>query len=143
MSIDINTPWGAVIKGVTDIIDKVIPDPAQRDKAKLGVLTLQQNGQLEELKATIQLALAQAQLDNTEASSPSLFKSGWRPFIGWTCGGGLFYQFIFRPIGGWIIENWVHWPLPPSLDLTTLMPLLFGMLGLGAMRTVEKIKGVD
>ena len=98
MSLDIQTPWGAVINGVIGVIDKVIPDPAQKAQAQLAVLQLQQNGQLEQLKADVQMSLSQVELDKLEAASPSLFKSGWRPFVGWVCGIGLAVQFLVAPI---------------------------------------------
>jgi hypothetical protein len=143
MSINISDPWTAVLKSVTDLVTKFIPDPAQKAAAQLEILRMNQQGELEQLKADVQIALAQAGVDDTEAKSDSAFKSYWRPFIGWVCGSGLAYQVVVRPIIGWLAENIAHWTQPPSLDLNTLMPLLGGMLGLGAYRTLEKIKGVS
>lgn len=138
MSIDIETPWGAVINGFFKLIDKVIPDPVEKAKTQLAVIQMQQNGELKELDAQLQTTLAQIAVDNTEAASASVWKSGWRPFIGWICGCGLIYQFLINPLlSGFTHENF------PSLDTTTLMTLLGGMLGLGTLRTVEKAKGVD
>jgi len=136
MSIDITTPWGAVINSVFGIIDKIIPDPQAKAAAQLQVLKLQQEGELKQLDNALQLSLAQISTNNIEAASNSLFKSGWRPFIGWVCGGGLVYQYLLRPlfIG-------LGFSMFPSLEIDTLMTLLFGMLGLGTLRTVEKVKG--
>ena len=139
--IDISTPWGAVINAAVGIIDKVIPDPAQKAAAQLAILQLQQNGQLEQLKADTQLALGQTSIDSVEASSPSLFKSGWRPFVGWTCGIGLFVQFLVSPIGCWVASLMGHPVAFPPLDLSTLMTLLFGMLGMGTLRSFDKKAG--
>ena len=141
MGLDITTPWGAVINGALSIIDKIIPDPQAKLAAQQKVLELEQAGQLEELKASTALALGQVDIDKIEAQSESLFKSGWRPYIGWTCGGGLSYQFLFRPLLGWGAQNLWGWQLPPQLEMDTLMTLLFGMLGLGGYRTYEKVKG--
>ena len=139
--IDISTPWGSVINAAVSIIDKVIPDPAQKAAAQLAVLQLQQNGQLEQLKADTQLALAQTNVDAVEAASPSFFKSGWRPAVGWVCGIGLFVQFLVNPIGSWVAALMGHPVAFPPLDLGTLMTLLFGMLGMGTLRSFDKKAG--
>ena len=125
---------------VPKVFDQIFPDKAKADEAKLKLLELAQNGELAVLKADTDIALAQAEVNKIEAASDSLFKSGWRPFVGWTCGGGLFYQLLARPIFGWVAQNLWNWPLPPSLEMDTLMTLLFGLLGLGAYRTYEKTR---
>lgn len=141
MPLDIQTPWGAIINAAVGIIDKVIPDPAQKAAAQLQILQLQQQGQLEQLKADVQLALSQVEVDKVEAASPSLFKSGWRPFVGWVCGVALAVQFLVAPIGVWVADLMGYKTTFPPLDLGTLMTLLFGMLGLGAMRSFDKKAG--
>ena len=141
MSLDIQTPWGAVVNGIISVIDKVIPDPAQKAQAQLAVLQLQQNGQLEQLKADVQASLAQVDVNKVEAASPSLFKSGWRPAVGWICAVALGVQFLLNPIGSWVAALMGHPVQFPPLDLGTLMTLLFGMLGLGAMRSFDKKAG--
>jgi hypothetical protein len=83
----------------------------------------------------------QTDVNLADAGSGSFFKSGWRPAAGWTCVSALFYQFLARPLGGWIMQQLLGWQLPPSLETDTLMTLLFGLLGLGAYRTVERIRG--
>jgi hypothetical protein len=141
MSIDFQTPWGAVINGVVGIIDRIIPDPAARAAAQLQVMQLAQTEQLAELKAQVDLAVAQANTNTAEAANPNLFTSGWRPGAGWTCSLGLFYQFLLQPLMSWGSVIW-HIPAPPAIDLGTLITLLGGMLGLGTLRTAEKIQGV-
>lgn len=126
---------------ITTVLDRILPDEKVAAEAKLKMLELAQNGELAKMTAEKELALGQIEVNKVEAASDSLFKSGWRPFIGWTCGGGLFYQLMARPIFGWIASNLWAWTAPPSLETETLMTLLFGMLGLGAYRSVEKIKG--
>lgn len=127
-----------------DLIDKVFPDKEkqaqERAAAELELLKVTQAERVQAASNEVQIALAQTEVNKVEAESDSLFKSGWRPFVGWTCGGGLFYQLLFRPIFGWIAENLWMWNSPPSLELDTLLTLLFGMLGLGAYRTYEKTK---
>lgn len=141
MSLDIQTPWGAVVNGIISVIDKVIPDPAQKAQAQLAVLQLQQTGQLEQLKADVQASLAQVDVNKVEAASPSLFKSGWRPAVGWICAVALGVQFLLNPIGSWVAALMGHPVQFPPLDLGTLMTLLFGMLGMGAMRSFDKKAG--
>src|SRR5258707_3350048 len=82
---------------------------------------------------------SQIDVDKAEASSTSVFVAGWRPAIGWICGLGLLSQFIVAPFATWIATLSGHALAYPSLDLGTLMTLLLGMLGLGGMRTFEKV----
>ena len=79
--------------------------------------------------------MAQLAVNAKEAEHKSIFVSGWRPFIGWVCGVSMGFNYMLLPL----VSIWVE--LAP-LDLTTMMPVLMGMLGLGGLRTAEKIKGV-
>lgn len=83
---------------------------------------------------------AQSEVNLEEAKSDSLFKSGWRPAAGWVCVSALGYQFLARPVFSWLAENMLAWKAMPSLETDTLMTLLFGLLGLGAYRMVEKLR---
>ena len=123
------------------VIDRLWPDPIKANEAKLELYRLEKSGELEELKATTSLALAQASINAEEAKSSSLFVSGWRPAVGWTCALGLVYTFMGQPILAWGSLAF-HIPVPPLLDMGTLITLLGGMLGIGGMRTVEKLQGV-
>lgn len=110
------------------------------------------NGKLKKEEAEAQLAVYAAQaeqellkgqleINKIEAADASLFKSGWRPFIGWQCGVALSYQFLIRPIFPWAMAVAGH-PVPEMPDLgDNLWELMFGMLGLGGLRTFEKTKG--
>jgi hypothetical protein len=137
MSLD---PITALLDIGGKVIDKIFPDPEKRDAAKLELFKLQQSGELAVLAAETDLAKAQIETNNIEAQSDSLFKSGWRPATGWVCVSGLSYQIVFRPLFGWLGENVYGWTIPPALELDTLLTLLFGLLGLGAYRTAEKIR---
>lgn len=123
------------------LIDKWFPSQAEKDKAKLELLQMQQNGEFKYLDAMSKSDDGQVQINVEEAKSDSLFKSGWRPYIGWVCGAGFTYQLVFRPIISWLGTNVWQWQAPPSLEVETLTTLTFGLLGLGAYRTIEKIKG--
>ena len=132
----------ALIPIIGNILSKILPDPQAAADAKLKLLDLATRGELAYLDAETKLALGQLEVNKAEAQSGNMFNSGWRPFVGWTCAGGLFYQIIFRPIFGWIAQNVAMWEMPPGLEMETLMTLLFGMLGLGGFRMAEKMKGV-
>lgn len=132
---------GGIIEAGLKIIERVIPDPQAKQAAQLELLKLHQAGEFKALEADLQLAMGQIEVNREEARSPDFFRGGWRPFVGWTCGGGLFYQIIMRPLFGWVASNAWGWTQPPSLEMDTLLTLLFGLLGLGGMRTYERIKG--
>jgi hypothetical protein len=116
------------------LVTRAIPDPTLKAQ-------LQQELAQAQLAADTDLAKAQAAINQTEATNPSLFVSGWRPFVGWVCGLGLAYAFLIKPIASPLIQKWSGVPME-ALDVGTLLTLLFGMLGLGGMRTVEKLGGV-
>lgn len=133
---DLN-PVTALVDVGGKLIDRFWPDPATANAAKLELFKAQQSGELQVLANDTLLAKAQIDTNTEEAKSPSLFVSGWRPYIGWICGTGLGYQFLVYPILVAFVPKIVQ------LDMGTLITLLAGMLGLGAMRTTEKIKGVS
>ncbi|CAB4156291.1 Holin of 3TMs, for gene-transfer release [uncultured Caudovirales phage] len=120
---------------VPKLLDKIFPDPNVAAEAKLKLLELQQTGYLAEIAS-------QTETNKVEAASASVFVAGWRPFIGWVCGSGLAIQFIVAPMAMWIASLFGHVIQFPSLDMGTLLTLLGGMLGLGGMRTFEKLNGV-
>ena len=131
---------GGLLDAGLKVLDRVLPDPAQKAAAQLELLKLQQAGEFRVLEADLQLALAQTKINEVEAAAPDAFRGGWRPAAGWVCVAGLGYQFLFQPLAAWSggIQGW---PAPPVLDLGDLYGLLFGMLGLGAYRSFEKTKG--
>lgn len=118
----------------TKVFDRLFPDPAQADAAKLELLKMQQSGELAQMTG-------QMEVNKVEAASSSLFVAGWRPATGWTCVAGLAYTFLLRPLLQWLALS-QGWPEPPEIDHDTLMYLLVPLLGLGAYRTVEKVKKV-
>ncbi len=123
------------------LLDRVIPDPAQKAAAQLELMKQKQSGDLAQMDADVKLALAQVEVDKTEAQMTG-FKGGWRPMCGYVCVTGLGYQFLVQPLLSWA-SGIAHWPVPPTLDVSSLMTLLFGMLGLGALRTKEKLADSD
>ena len=117
------------------VIDRLWPDPAQRDAAKLELFKLQQNGEL-------QLLAGQMAINAEEAKSTSIFVAGWRPFIGWVCGAAFAWNWIGLKIALCIANYYgKELNLTPA-DMAEMLPVLLGMLGIGGLRTMEKIKGV-
>lgn len=123
------------------LIDRLIPDPAQKSAAALALLQLQQSGELAQLTADTDLAKAQIDVDKAEAGNVNWFVSGWRPAVGWVCVMGLAYSFVLRPLAGPLALKFAGVSLE-ALDMGTLLTLLTGMLGMGGMRMVEKMNGV-
>lgn len=122
-----------VIDTVLDIgnklIDRLWPDPAKRDEAKLALLKLQQDGDLKEIAG-------QLEINKIEAANHNLFISGWRPFVGWVCGGGMAIALVVGPLLAAVGVT------VPPLPVDVLLTMLGGLLGLGGFRTYEKVRGV-
>jgi hypothetical protein len=83
---------------------------------------------------------AQIEVNKIEAGSTSFFKSGWRPFVGWTCGVALCYHFVLQPMLAFLLSASGYDVVLPQFDMSTLTTVLMGMLGLGGMRSFEKVK---
>jgi hypothetical protein len=117
----------AVSDLVNTVINKLWPDKSEQEKQELAAAMLIVQGQLD--------------INKEEAKSPSLFVSGWRPAIGWVCGSACAWNWIGLPIAklGMTIAGH-HIDVSPA-DISEMMPILLGMLGLGGLRTVEKLNG--
>jgi hypothetical protein len=125
----------AIVEIGARLLDKVIPDKDAREKAHTELVRAAQDQEF-------QLALAQIKVNETEAQNPNLFVSGWRPAVGWICVAGLSYNFVIYPMLLWLAALAGAEFSPPPLLSESLMELVLGMLGLGALRTVEKWRGV-
>src|SRR6056300_361662 len=130
------TVLNALIGPVTGLLDKFIEDKDQKAALAHEVATMAQNHAQE-------LSKGQLEVNKVEAAHNSLFVAGWRPFIGWTCGLGMFGNFITIPFSNFILALLEYDIVIPLVPLETMMPVLMGMLGLGAMRTYEKKAGVS
>ena len=128
-------PISAALNLGNTLINKIFPDPAQADAAKLELLKLQQNGELASMTA-------QTDINKEEAKSVSLFVSGWRPFVGWVSGSAFALHFLLLPISNFILVANGHKEVVLAFDMQTLLTVLMGLLGLGGMRTYEKVQGV-
>lgn len=125
-----------------NVLDKLFPDPTAAGEAKMKLMELAQNGELAKMNAEMQIATGQLEVNKVEAANSSLFVSGWRPFVGWTCGAAFAFKFIGGPMLVFIAGYFGHPITLPEMDFTEMSTILMGMLGIGAFRTVEKIKGV-
>ena len=128
-------PVTALLEVGGKVIDRIWPDPAQAAQAKFELFKMQQSGDLAQMAG-------QMQTNSEEAKSPSLFVSGWRPFIGWVCGVSCAWNWVGIGLASTLCELLgKNITLSPA-SLTDMLPILMGMLGLGAYRTIEKINGV-
>ena len=118
---------GTLVGPITDIINKVVPDKDQAAKLAHEVSTMAESH-------AQQIALAQIEVNKTEAAA-GWFRGGWRPAVGWICAAGFGVNFLVSPlaVGAGIAI--------PQADVGTMMPVLTGLLGLGTLRTFEKVKG--
>lgn len=118
-----------------NVADKVISLIGGGKERKHEIAQLIESGIQDALKG-------QLKINEVEARSPNIFVSGWRPFVGWVCGAGLAYTFLFYPLILWAWTfSGIEGEAPPNLDTGVLQTILMGMLGLGGMRTVEKLQG--
>jgi hypothetical protein len=126
----------ALIGPVTGLLDKFIEDKDQKAALAHEVATMAENHAQE-------LAKGQLEVNKVEAAHQSLFVAGWRPAVGWVCVLGMFGNFITIPFSNFILALLELDIIIPLVPLETMMPVLMGMLGLGAMRTYEKKSGVS
>ena len=126
------------------LIERFFPDPEKKAAAQLELLKMQQTGELAQLAAETDLAKLQIQTNVEEAKSTNWFVAGARPFIMWTCGVALAYVSIVEPVSRFVAKVWFGYVGDfPTIDTNLTMQILMGILGLGAYRTVEKIKGAE
>lgn len=138
MAFDLSTFIGQNIGSfVSDIIGKFKVDPTVALQAQTDITKLQYELQ----GKLVDQITSQIQVDQAEAANKSVFVAGWRPAIGWICGAALGMNYIIGPLCTWTASLAGRAVTFPQLDLGSLLPLLLGMLGLGAMRTVEKVNG--
>ena len=130
------------LKGIGEVAGSLGTLAKDIRSAVTGDLSPEKKAELEQKALELEAASmnAQAEINKVEASSANLFVAGWRPAVGWICAAGLFYGTIGKPFMEMIARLAGFVGTFPDIDSNTLNTTLFGMLGLGAMRTVEKIK---
>lgn len=122
------TGISAVSDLASTVIGKIWPDKTVQER--------------EQLAATVALIQGQMAINQAEAGNSSVFVAGWRPFIGWVCGAAFAYKFVLAPALAFGMTAAGHPITLPVLDFTEMSTVLLGMLGIGGLRTIEKIKGV-
>ena len=126
----------SLVGPVTGLLDKFIEDKDQKAKLAHEIATMGE-------KHAQEAMLAQLEINKAEAASGSLFKGGWRPFVGWTCGIAVAYHFVLQPLLIFVFAYiGLETPDLPQFDVGTLLPVLGGMLGIGGLRSYEKTKGL-
>lgn len=127
MAFDINLGVGQVADLVTTVVNKIWPDKTEQEK--------------QELAAALTVVQGQLEINKVEAAHSSIFVAGWRPASGWICNIGLLYTFLLQPLLTWLCTV-AGVALPPGIPFDALYVLLGSLLGVGTLRTVDKVKGV-
>lgn len=125
---------GPVLELGQSLLSRFFPDEKERAKAEADFLRMTFDGDLKQ-------TLAQLEINAREAAHPNIFVSGWRPGVGWIGVVGFAYATLGHPILTWM-STARGWPPPPDLDTEVLTTVLYGLLGIGGLRTLEKVKGV-
>src|SRR5210317_1368642 len=123
----------ALIAPVTGLLDKFIEDKDQKNQLAHELATMADRHAQE-------LAKGQLEINKAEASHRSIFVAGWRPFVGWTCGVALCWHFVLQPFLVFLLYSSGYQMDLPVFDMTTLTTILMGLLGLGGLRSYEKVK---
>ena len=127
---------GSLVQPVTGLLDKFIEDKDQKNQLAHEISTMAERHAQE-------LAKGQLEINKAEAQSRNVFIAGWRPFIGWTCGVAMAYNYVIHPILIFTLAQFNYLVAIPALDLSEMMPVLMGILGLGSLRSFEKYKGIS
>ena len=134
---------GPITTTINKVIDRLWPDPIEKEKAKLELAKLVQSGELAYLTSDTQIAVEQIRVNAEEAKSGNAYAAGWRPTVGYVSIIALAYNFIGYPVATWWLAlSGSHVLPPPMIDTSELFVLITGMLGIGTMRSFEKFKGV-
>lgn len=127
-------PITAVANVANTILGRVLPDKVANDAAKAELAKMQESGELGQI-------VGQLEINKVEAGSQSIFVAGWRPFVGWVCGAAFAYTYILHPMTLTVLvalRVQFNADQLPALDMSQMMPVMLGMLGLGAMRSYDK-----
>jgi hypothetical protein len=136
-------PLVALIPVLGNLLDKLIPDPQAAADAKIKLLEMTQRGELAALEFEKSIVDGQNVTNAAEAASGSLFRGGWRPAVGWICAAAFGVQFVLAPLLPWAVKVIGAGDVPPipQMNMELLLTVLLGMLGLGGMRTIERLNG--
>ncbi len=136
-------PLSAIFEIGKSAIERIWPDPNKRAEEMRKLEELRQAGNLEALKAEVQLLTGQMEINKQEATHKSIFVAGWRPFAGWVGASSLAYVGVIEPLMRFIANINGYTGDFPVIDTTLTIQVLMGMLGLGAMRSYDKSKNTQ
>lgn len=126
----------AILPAVTDIVGRFLPeDKEARAKAEREITAALQDH-------LARVDLAQLDVNKAEATSGNWFAQSWRPLIGYICAASLAWTYVVQPIASFVLAQTGHLVELPALDMSEMMPILLGMLGLAGYRSFEKARGV-
>jgi hypothetical protein len=125
---------GSIFEIGKTLLDRFVPDPAQKAQAEMELVRMASDGELKQV-------IAQLEINAREATHQSIWVAGWRPFFGWAGGAGFVYATIGQPLLAWVAAV-KGWPDPPVLNIDLLWVVITGLLGIGGLRTLEKVKRV-
>jgi hypothetical protein len=126
----------SLIEPISSLLDKFVENKDQKNLLAHRIATMAE-------RHAHELAKGQLEVNKVEAAHNNMFVAGWRPAVGWICAIGMAGNFILIPMANFILALVESEIVIPLIALSEMMPVLLGMLGLGAMRTVEKAKGVQ
>ncbi len=124
---------GPILEIGKTLLDRFVPDPEKKAAAELELVKMAADGELKQV-------IAQLEINAREAMSPSLWVAGWRPYFGWVGGTAFLYVGLLKPLLTWVAQI-KGWPVPPDIDTEFLWVVVSGLLGIGGLRSMEKIKG--
>jgi len=127
---------GTLIGPISALLDKAVPDKDLKEKLAHDIATMAERHAHEQIQA-------QLEINKTEAAHTSMFVAGWRPACGWICVLGMAGNFLIIPFANMTLKLLETGVEVPMIDLNTMLPVLMGMLGLGGLRTFEKVKKVE
>lgn len=126
---------GPLLEVGKTLIDRWMPDPEKKREAEMELIRMAADGELKQV-------IAQLEINAREAAHPSVWVAGWRPGFGWAGVAGFLYATILQPLLAWVAAV-KGWPTPPELNLDLLWVVITGLLGIGGLRSMEKVKGVS
>jgi len=118
------------VGAIGNVFDELFTSDEERQKAEAVLARIRQHPHL-----------LQAEINRVEAAHRSVFVAGWRPFIGWVCGLGFLWAFIGHPLMAWAVALTAADIAPPAIPTDAMMELVLALLGLGGLRTFEKLRG--
>ena len=136
LTIASNLLTGGALDKVIDLVGSYQEKKLTKEQLEYEIRTLSE-------RQAHEVQVAQIEVNKTEAAHQSLFVAGWRPMLGWVCALGFTVNFLIAPLGTFLAGLAGHAIVFPMADLSNMMPVLLGMLGLGGLRTYEKVQGVS